>query len=263
MNLFLAIGVTMLILGITMFGAMLYVRRRTIMKKRADSITHLTTQESYSHIDLDDDILVKRLSLNARDNSLTDVDKISRIIKLKKIIIGNKNELKLLSADRVKYNKLIVENDIITHGIEGNAIVYTSRVIEQYPELHRYLIDLHGIRNKIRNHWDELNTLVTADEITDISIYRSLIAKYTKELITNTYDLKINRYNKMQSSIKYPTYHKNVGLDNDVLFSLNKAGVKKYLFKKSVSLRKEKVELEKKVSSFRIMKELLETLRLD
>ena len=120
MNLFFAIGVPMLILGIALFGVTLYMRRRATLRNRPTRGTVINTKEAYSHIDFDLKFPLNRIK---QDDVYIRIGKNKRILKSKLYIIQGRESLKALSRDQVKFNKLIVKENIETHNIVNGKVV--------------------------------------------------------------------------------------------------------------------------------------------
>ena len=264
MELFFMIGIPMLVLGISLFGTTLFMRRRAISRRRSAGNNPIVKDVPYSHIDLDRDIYVRPPSVNRPHSANNNPDNDIRILSLKKSILEGKEQLKHLSSAQLKFSKLIVEKNIDTHSIVDNNIVYSKRVIENFPRLHKYLIKLHKTKNTLRYQWDELDTLVGVKRI-DRNIIESLINK----LVTNTYNKKMNRNNIKQMTNKNPVY------DNDLLkltgqlnkdtgeyIPLTKSDMETYLTEQRVSLDKEKFKLEVKLKSFKLISQVYEDTRL-
>ena len=265
MKLYFAIGVTMLIIGLSLFSATLYMRRRA--KSTAKLMSLKGSNTAYSHIDLNDNIFIKPRSLN---DNIGDNDR-TRKVKIR--IIEGKRELRDMENDQIKFSKLIVEEKITTHRIVDNEIIYSDRVINDFPDLHKHLIKLHGINNKIQYYWDELDSTYNHDVLLpNRATYienRKLIYNDINQLISN--DLDLNSF--LKSKIKLS--NQNSIIDENVLNyrgKVDKSTGEKitptitdyhaYLDEHILRLRKNKFKLEKDLKKRKSIKEFYEAIRL-
>ena len=256
----LSIGLVVLIIGLLLFS--LYTRRRFLLRTSRNIIP---TREEYTHIDLEDPIHVS-ISNNDKYEILDNIiDKDLHLVVLKKSIVDGKQQLKDLSDERRKYNKLIVDKKLDTHSIVGNTIIYTPDVIKNYPELHEYLIRLHKVQDILRKNVAELDIFVVDDNKIDSLMYRMIVQKLKRDLIDITYKLKNNRYNKKEMLKKNPLFLNLEGklLIDDASEYPIKGNIKTYLTEQSVRLRTNKLELENKLHYFKLNSDLFEYKRLN
>ena len=265
MQLFFMIGIPMFVIGLSLLGATLLMRKRAISRRRSDGNNPKAKEVSYSHIDLDRDIYVRPPSVNRPRSANNKPDNDKRIQTLKKSILEGKQRLQRLSSAQQKFSKLIVEKLIETHSIVDNKIVYTNRVIKNFPKLHKHLIKLHKTKNTLRHQWDELDTLVGAKKID-----RSVMDRLLVQLVSNTYDKKMNRYNIKQMTKKNPLYDNNLlestaNLNKEMgeYSPLTKGDMETYLTDERDFLDKEKFTLEVKLRTYKLISEVYEDTRLN
>ena len=265
MYLFLYIGVPMIIIGLLLLGASVYMIRRKFIADRK----LVPKTEFYTHIDLDDQIYVNpnyiKIMKNRDKTNIND-----RIKNAKKTIIKSKQLLENLADEQMKFNKLIHEKNIIdTYIIKYGKIVYSKDVIENYPKLHKYLIKLHNLQNTIRFNWDELDSLV-------INKYRERTLQINKSiyvriehLIKNSYELQNNKQSQIEFYKKNPNVDKHLSekkkLTNKDLFKydhLKDIDTQNMLNAEETRLLTNKSRLEKELLNLRTIGEILETRTL-
>ena len=265
MKIVMGVGIALLVIGLTMMGAGLYIRRRRA-RSRTTADTY-TTRKAYSHIDLNDHMDVIRLTNTYRHDNIDAIFPDSRIRHLKRSILRGKQNLMDLESDQVKFNKLINENNIRgTHSIVNDKIVYSESVIRDYPDLHKHLVKLHKIQNNLRYNWDALDFHAENRKYAIVSeIHRQQIDGYTRELITNSYELNKNAYNRIQASKPNPHYNddfsKFKGQYNKVTGlrdPLTSDDIKLILKNQETHLLTMKKELETKLTNEKYMNEQLE-----
>ena len=223
-KLFLSIGVPMLIIGFTLFGATLYMRRRILRRRElkieqrrqqmielersnvfVSQIT-LKNQKMYTSLDMDIPGYLRKAPVYFEGHGTFGTPKNVRIQIAKTKIIENRMKLKQLSDEQVKYNQLISDNDINTHSIKDGNIIYTSQVMNDYPELYTHLVKVHALQNTIHYYRKELGKYVYLDFGHETSKYGEMIDTSMTKLIGNSRDLKLNWESKMLLSQATPVY---------------------------------------------------------
>ena len=270
-NLLLIIGVSMLIIGLSVFGAGLFLRRRRAMKKTYARANVLTTREAYSNIDQDytPSLIARRHSVDGNDGMYRNGDKYNQILEAKIRVLEGRAALKALSEDQIKYNKLVVANNIKTHDIIDGKMVYTMNVIFEYPNLLKHLTKLHKIQSTIDFYSTDLDRLVVNPNKANSLMYRHQLDNNLERLIANQYKFKMNLYNKQQMGKKSPVYKGNLEnfkgkpiKDTNAFSDPTDAEIHKYLSEETVSLRREKLELETLASHLQFKYDNLEKIRL-
>ena len=193
MNLFFIIGVPLFVIGLTLFGTGLFMRRRTIRKNRNPS-------KFYSKIDLEAQLVLEQPSLGV------DVDRSKRISQVKSGLANNYVKLDKLAGDQMVYNKLIIEKGINTYEVVNNKIVYGKFMMSNYPDLHQYLVKLHKIQHNIRYFRKELSAL-SKDDIGDtMNSKLNSIRDNQENLIQNSEEMSVNSFNRKQNLENDPKY---------------------------------------------------------
>ena len=265
MKLYFAIGVPMLIIGLALFGATLYMRSRA--KSNVKLMSRRGSNTAYSLIDLNDHIYIKRGSLNM------DIGINGRVRKAKISILQAKRELKDMEKAQFVYNTLIVEENLHTHRIVGNKIIYSDRVIKEFPNLHKHLMKLHAINNKLHYYWDELDIYDNLGILTpnreNYLDNRRLIFNDVNQLISNSYEFNMFLKSKINLSNQFPIIDENLASH---LGRVDKSTGKRiiptiaeyhaYLDVHMIRLRKKKFKLEKDLKKRRETKEFYEAMRL-
>ena len=268
MKIVVGVGIALLVIGLTMMGAGLYIRRRRV--RSMTTADTYTTRKAYSHIDLDEHMNVIRLTNTYRHDNIDAIFPDSRIRHLKRSILQGKQKLMDLESAQDKYSNLVIENNIKdTHRIVNNKIVYSDLVIRDYPDLHKHLIELHKTKNNLRYNRDELDSLTDNIHAIDSSIHLQSIDDYTRKLINNAYELNKNAYNQIQASKQNPHYDgdfsKFKGQYNKITDShdpLTSDDIKLILKNKKTKLLTMKMELERLLTFEKYMNELLENMVL-
>ena len=265
MHLFFAIGVPMFLIGIVMFAGIVFTKRRSLFRKRAAIRT--TNNKLYSHLDIDDHAFLNQAFINGKDIVRTNANKASRISTAKKNIISNKGKLNDLSEEKIKFNKLIVEHNIDTHSFVDNRIVYTKRVIDDFPDLHKYLVKLHKIQHSTRSSWLELDNLVKNPDKDD---YFGLMEQRDitlQKLIGNTYKMEMNLISKIGLSKPIPVIDGNLKnarakLNIGAGDTLTQENYFDYLSQQTIDLRKYKLFQEESLRNINSIIDNMEKNRL-
>ena len=193
MNLFFIIGVPLFVIGLTLFGTGLFMRRRILHKKNLAS-------RIYSDIDIENDLTVK--STYASPN----IDRPKRINIMKVKLYESRIKLQDLKQDQKKFSKLIVKNDIQTHKVVDNKIVYEPFMISNYPKLYKHLLKLHKIQHTVRYYRNELIVLSKSNIADLINHQVGYIKSIQQQLVINTKQMKLNIYNRKEYLKDDPEY---------------------------------------------------------
>ena len=207
----LYIGLPMMLIGITLFGATLYIRRHVKSSRMLDGRYDLRSRrEVYTAIDLDIPVYLKRAPADIMNyDPMIGNDELRINIARSKILEGRR-QLKQLSYNQHKYNHVIAENDINTHSIVKGEIIYTSRVINDYPDLHAHLLKLHKIQNTMQYYRKYLVNNFDVPFKYEMIKYRILIDTTMNDLIANTRHLRANAKSKQLLSRTDPVYDYNL-----------------------------------------------------